>query len=83
MNEYTKENNDLEYYYEEQLSMFTTQGWKDFIEQVENIVSANTIDAVNSEKELFLTKGRLDILRWILSWENLVRTAMEQNEISL
>jgi hypothetical protein len=83
MNEYNKENNDLESYYEEQLSMFTSQGWKDFIEQVETIVSANTIDAVNSEKELFLTKGRLDILRWILSWENLVRTAMEQNEISL
>lgn len=83
MNEYIKENNDLESYYEEQLSMFTSQGWKDFIEQVETIVSANTIDAVNSEKELFLTKGRLDILRWILSWENLVRTAMEQNEISL
>lgn len=83
MNEYNKENNDLESYYEEQLSMFTSQGWKDFIEQVGNIVSANTIDAVNSEKDLFLTKGRLDILRWILSWENLVRTAMEQNEISL
>ena len=83
MNEFNIENNDLQEYYEDQLSMFASQGWKDFIEQANNIVSANTIDSVNSEKDLFMTKGRLDILRWILSWENLVRTAMEQNEINI
>ncbi len=75
---------ELQKYYDDQLTLFASEGWKDFIVKVEELYKGyNNISAVNNEKDLFIVKGRLDILNWVLEWENLVKEAIEQNEVSL
>jgi hypothetical protein len=75
---------ELQKYYEAQLDLFSTPGWKDFMEKAEEIKAVTAdITRCNSEKELFFSKGQLDILNWMVGWENLVREAIQQNEADL
>lgn len=75
---------ELEQYYEAQLDLFASQGWKDLLEKAEEIKAVTSdITRCNSEKELFFSKGQLDILNWMVNWETLVREAIRQNETDL
>jgi hypothetical protein len=49
--------------------MMSTKGWKDFIEDAQNIFdSYNAINTVESFEDFHKRKGQLDILQWILSY---------------
>lgn len=57
---------DLEKYYEEQFSMFMTQGWKDFMEDIEKMLDAtDRIQGVANDRELQFRLGELSILKLI------------------
>ena len=59
---------ELQKYYEERFSMMATQGWKDLIEDIDNMVNAlNNISTVQDEKDLMFKKGELSILTWLTS----------------
>jgi hypothetical protein len=60
--------------------MFITQGWKDLIETLQEHHDSITIDRVTTIEDLYYQKGRLDILRLILSYEDQVRHEEEQQE---
>lgn len=75
---------DLEKYYEDQLDMFALPGWKEIISKVEELkVAYSDLSRINTTETLFYSKGQLDILNWLLSWEPLVREAQTQNEIDV
>ncbi len=63
---------DLEKYYNNRFDLFTSNGWRDLIEDVK-IMRDNYADikTINDEKHLNLRKGQLDILDWMLDLENL------------
>lgn len=45
-----------------------TLGWKDFVEDVQNMFDAyNKISTAETFEEFHKRKGQLDILQWILS----------------
>jgi hypothetical protein len=68
----------LEKYYEERFSTMTTQGWKDFIEDVQGIFdSVNKVAPIQNEIDLFFRKGQLDILQWILTLKESSEQAYE------
>lgn len=59
---------ELQEYYENRFSTMSTQGWVDFIEDVQAMFDAyNSLDTVNSPEDFWKRKGQVDILQWLLS----------------
>jgi hypothetical protein len=50
--------------------MFITQGWKDLVEVLQEYEDAITIDRVHNVEDLFYQKGRLEVIRLLLGYEN-------------
>ena len=58
---------ELQTYYEEQFSMFSSIGWKDMIEDMQQLYEAvDDLTTVENEQTLWFRKGQLDILNLIL-----------------
>lgn len=70
--------NKLEKFYENQFGLFLNEGWKDFVEDVKNLISTMTIETVNNEQELYFRKGQKDILNWVLQRQGLISDSYEQ-----
>ena len=69
----------LQTYYENQFSMMATEGWKEFIEDAEEMFKAlNNVLPIQNETELQLKRGQLDILNWMLSLKESSTQAYEQ-----
>jgi hypothetical protein len=69
----------LQAYYEERFSMMATDGWKDFIEDAQQMFDAlNNVLPIQNEAELQLKRGQLDILQWVLNLKNSSDQAYEQ-----
>lgn len=68
---------------EEAREMFMTQGWKNFVEELEDQLDLCTIDACNTVEELQFTKGRAAVLRMILNYEAYVTRAGEELDDTL
>ena len=70
---------ELQKYYEERFSMMATQGWKDLLEDIDNMVNAlNNISVVQDEKDLQFKKGELSILTWLKNLREVSERAYEE-----
>jgi len=69
---------ELEKYYETYFDLFTTDGWKQFIEDVSE--SAKTFDVrhVPDEGALKFIQGQLMVMDRMLNWEASVEVAYTQ-----
>ena len=56
--------------FEDARGMFITQGWKDLVEVLQEYEDAITIDRVHNVEDLFYQKGRLEVIRLLLGYEN-------------
>ena len=69
---------ELQKYYEERFSMMATQGWKDLLEDIDNMATAlNNISTVSDEKDLPFKKGELSILTWLKTLKQVSEQAYE------
>ena len=56
-----------------------TEGWKDLIEDVDNMVYAlNNISVIESESQLQFKKGELSILTWLKNLKQISERAYEE-----
>jgi hypothetical protein len=70
---------ELQKYYEERFSMMATQGWKDLLEDIDNMANAlNNISVVQDEKDLMFKKGELSILTWLKTLKEVSERAFEE-----
>lgn len=70
---------ELQKYYEERFSMMSSQGWKDLVEDTQNLFdSYNQVGAVTTSDQLFYRKGQLDILNWILTLKEVSAKSYEE-----
>lgn len=70
---------ETELWYTHQFDIFGEQGWKDLIEQAREMYEAyNRVDSLTSEDNLKFTQGRLDILKWLITWEEAVNKAWKE-----
>ena len=70
---------ELEKYYEERFSMMATHGWKDLMEDVDNMLNAlNNISVVQDEKDLMFKKGEASILTWLKTLKQVSERAFEE-----
>lgn len=66
---------ELQKFYENQFSMMATEGWKDFMEDVQKVFNSyDKISSVTETHSLDFRRGQLDILTWLLG----LRTVYEE-----
>ena len=64
---------------EDRLSMMETEGWRDLIQDLENLEnSVSNIDSMNSEQDLWFAKGQLYMINFLLSLYTTTNLALEE-----
>ena len=71
---------DQKVYFETAREMFLTDGWKNFMAEIEQAIVAARIENLKDEKEFWLTKGELAALHKIFGYENMLKEAERQAE---
>ena len=69
---------ELEKYYETYFDLFTTDGWKQFVEDMANSAQTFNIRHVQDEGALRFVQGQLNVLDTILNWSASVEVAYNQ-----
>ena len=68
----------LQRYYEERISMCSSEAWKDLMEDVETMLAAtNVLDGVTPET-LQYKQGEVSIMRWILALKDVSEQTYEE-----
>ena len=71
-----KDTND---YYDALFDMFASRGWKEFMADMEFALDAlDNIEAIDNEKQLFITQGQLKVLRSITNFQSGIENAYEE-----
>lgn len=65
---------ELQRYYEERFGMMGSQGWSQFLEDIQAIKDTISIEGLASAEQLWFAKGQLDIINWVLN----LKTASEK-----
>jgi hypothetical protein len=60
---------DIESYYETYFDLFLTDGWKQFIEDIQENASSFNIRHVENEGSLKFIQGQLTVMDTILNWQ--------------
>ena len=77
---------ELQRFYEQAFSMMATEGWSDFMEDVQRIAdSYDKLSSVTETHTLDFRRGQMDILNWMLGLRTAYERAYEelQQETSL
>ena len=70
---------ETEEYYNKYFDLFTTDGWKQLIEDLkQNALSINSVEATKDANDLYLRKGQLNVLAYLLNLEATVNTNFEE-----
>lgn len=71
--------NSLEKQYEDYFDLFSREGWKLLMEDIDSMIeSLDSLDYVSSIEELHDHKGQLKILKRIRGFENAITVAHEE-----
>ena len=63
----------LQKQYENYFDMFATQGWKQFVEDMDDIYNSYRIEDIKTEQNLAYVKGERRMLHQVLSFEATMR----------
>jgi hypothetical protein len=70
---------ELQKYYEDRFDLMSRDGWKDLMEDIDNMVnSLNNISTITDEKSLQFKKGELSILTWLKTLKQVSTQAYEE-----
>jgi len=72
---------DLEKFFEDYRSLFRSDGWKLFTEELQVTLQAvDSVVAAKDEQDLYFRKGQLAVINNILNLENQIEVAADQAE---
>jgi len=70
---------ETEEYYNKYFDLFTTDGWKQLIEDLkQNALAINSVESTKDANDLYLRKGQLNVLAYLLNLESTVNTNFEE-----
>lgn len=61
-------------YFESQIDMFASDGWKHFTAQIEQMRSSTDSIAGVAPEDVRFKQGELSIIRWALAWPKLIQS---------
>ena len=70
----------LSKYFDDARTMFMTDGWSDFQKELDEAITACTLDACNTTEEFWQMRGRLQALRQMAGYENAIIAAEASHE---
>ena len=63
----------------DRINMTRSDGWLDLVEEIENLErSITNLDNINSEQDLWVIKGQLRIINFLLSLDTATTLGLEQ-----
>ena len=69
----------LQKYYEDQFDLFGMQGWKDLISDCKDLREVlDNVLTVKDSNDLYIRKGQLDMIDWLINWEESVDNAHKE-----
>ena len=71
---------DPESVFEAARDMFLTEGWQNFIDEIEGLIETLTLDSASTSDDFFHSKGKLEALRVVANYESAVLATEAQHE---
>ena len=72
---------ETEVYYNKYFDLFQTDGWKQLIEELEqNALVINSVEATKDANDLYMRKGQINILAYILNLESTTNNNYDELE---
>mgnify|MGYP003131533181 CR=1 FL=1 len=69
---------EVEKYYNIYFELFRSDGWKQLIEELtEHAAHTNNVAIIKDAQDLFFRQGQLDILTWLLKFEDSINNNYE------
>ena len=63
----------------DRLNLTRSEGWLDLVEEIENLErSITNLDNINSEQDLWVIKGQLRVINFLLSLDTATNLALEE-----
>jgi len=70
---------ETEQYYNKYFDLFATSGWKQLIEELQqNALVINSVEATKDSNDLYVRKGQLNVLAYILNFETTTNNNYEE-----
>jgi hypothetical protein len=72
---------ETEAYYNKYFDLFRTEGWKQLIEELkQNAMLINSVENTKDRDDLFIRKGQLKVLAYLLNFESNMETSFAELE---
>tara|TARA_S200000501_G_scaffold239438_1_gene224336 strand:+ start:4171 stop:4425 length:255 start_codon:yes stop_codon:yes gene_type:complete len=72
---------ETEEYYSKYFDLFRTEGWKQLIEELrQNAMMINSVENTKDQEDLYIRKGQLKVLGYLLNFESNMETSFEELE---
>ena len=72
---------EVEGYYNKYFDLFRTEGWQQLIEELrQNAMMINSVENTKDSEDLFIRKGQLKVLAYLLNFENNMETSFNELE---
>jgi hypothetical protein len=75
-------NSEDQRFFDDCRSLFLTDGWKHFQNEINVALQSLNLGAINSSEEFWKAKGKFETLLQVAGWENAVLAAEQQSEDS-
>lgn len=70
---------ELEKYYNNYFDLFNTDGWKQLVKELmDNAQAINSVEATKDPNDLYLRKGQLNALAFIINLEDSVNNSYKE-----
>ena len=70
---------ETEQYYNTYFDLFRTDGWKQLIEELQqNAFVINSVEATKDENDLYVRKGQLNVLAYLINFETATNNNYEE-----
>jgi len=72
---------ETEEYYSKYFDLFRTEGWKQLIEELrQNAMLINSVENTKDQEDLYIRKGQLKVLAYLLNFESNMETSFAELE---
>ena len=70
---------ETQQYYDNYFNLFSTDGWKQLTEELkQNALVINSVEATKDAEDLYMLKGQINVLAYILNLESTTNTNYEE-----